>query len=161
MVSVERLKELLEYNPITGEFTRKITVSNAKKGTAAGCKNCEGYKVIRIDGLLYYAHRLAWLYIHGFYPNNVDHIDGNKNNNCISNLRVATTRQNNWNRSTFKSNSSGFKGVSLHKETGKWRARIRSCGKYKSLGLFRSPIEAHTAYSKAAAELHGEFFNAT
>lgn len=85
----------------------------------------------------------------------VDHINDNSLDNRRENLRLATHSQNNWNRSTYKSNTSGFKGVGLHK--GRWRARIQCNGKQEQLGYFDTPELDHEAYCKAAADLHGEF----
>jgi hypothetical protein len=86
-----------------------------------------------------------------------DHVDGNGLNNQKYNLRSCTTRENSRNRSSNKNNKSGFKGVSLHKETNKWRARISIGDKNISLGLFDSPKLAHYAYTSACYKYHGEF----
>lgn len=88
----------------------------------------------------------------------VDHIDGNRLNNQRSNLRLATSSQNKCNRGPRKDNKSGFKGVSLHKQTKKWSARIKTpYGKYLSLGLYHNKFDAAKAYNKAAMRYHGEF----
>lgn len=87
----------------------------------------------------------------------VDHIDGNTLNNQRSNLRLATPSQNQWNKGLYKNNTSGFKGVSWHKDTKRWQATIAANGKQKSLGVFYSKQDAALAYKEAAAKLHGEF----
>lgn len=87
----------------------------------------------------------------------VDHIDGNGLNNTRGNLRKATKTQNGQNSRKRINNTSGFKCVSLHKETGKWRARITIDGKSKSLGLFHTPEQAHDARVAAATKYRGEF----
>lgn len=90
-----------------------------------------------------------------------DHINGNPLDNRRANLRLATRSQNNMNRKKSSRNKSGFKGVSLHKQNGKWVARIGKDGKYKHLGLFNTPEEAYAAYCEAAKDKdwHGEFAN--
>lgn len=87
----------------------------------------------------------------------VDHIDGDSLNNRRANLRIATYAQNNCNRKINKNNASGFKGVSWHRNTGKWRAVIKIGGNQISLGLYSTPEDAHAAYCKAAVKYHGEF----
>ncbi len=89
----------------------------------------------------------------------VDHKDNNPLNNCRCNLRLADRQQNSWNYSRPVSSTSGYKGVSWHKMTGKWVAYIGLDGKKHHLGLFNTPEEAHAAYCAAALELHGEFAN--
>lgn len=87
----------------------------------------------------------------------VDHINGNPLDNRYSNLRLATKSQNMSNRGKTQANTSGFKGVSLHKPTGKWKAYIRKDCKQYYLGLFKTPQEAAAAYNRAARQLHGDF----
>lgn len=154
----QTLKELFEYDPDTGVFKRlKRTSSNAISGRICGCKS-NGYIVIHINGRLWYGHRLAWLYVYGTWPNNnIDHINGDKSDNRISNLRDATQTQNHYNVGKKSSNKSGFKGVSWHVEGKKWDAKIRHNGRRIYLGLFDTPEEAHAAYVEAAKHLHGDF----
>ncbi len=87
----------------------------------------------------------------------VDHINGHRADNRKANLREATRSQSEHNKPKYRNNTSGFKGVSLHKQTGKWSARIWLQGKMRSLGLFDSPESAFEAYRRSANELHGEF----
>ena len=89
----------------------------------------------------------------------VDHIDGNGLNNRRKNLRECSNANNAMNRRKYKNNTSGYKGVTLEKSTMKWRARIKTGGAMKSLGLFDSPELAHAAYCAAAVKMHGEFAN--
>lgn len=89
-----------------------------------------------------------------------DHIDGNGLNNRRENLRLATKAENGRNSRIRRRNKSGFKGVHLHKQSGKWRARISTGSKLVCLGLHETPEEAHAAYAKASIELHGEFSRA-
>jgi len=114
ILTQNRLKELLEYNPETGLFIRKkTTASNAQVGNIAGFLNKHtGYKSIHIDGKEYYCHRLAFLYMNGFLPEKqVDHINRIKDDNRWINLRNATSTENLQNTSLRKSNKSGEKGV--------------------------------------------------
>lgn len=109
-----------------------------------------------------YMHRviLSRILERELLPNEIaDHINGNPLDNRRSNIRLATRSQNNMNKRKGSRNVSGFKGVSLHKETQKWVAKIGKNGTYKHLGLFNTPEEAFEAYCNAGAEHHGEFFN--
>lgn len=117
-----------------------------------------GYKV----GVVFYksilAHRVAWMLYYGEWPSDmIDHINGVKTDNRIKNLRQADMSKNKMNVGLTSANTSGYKGVSWCKRTGKWRASITLEGKYKSLGYYFTPDEAHCAYRKAAEVLHGEF----
>lgn len=156
IITLERLKELLDYNPETGIFIRRITTSNrSPKGTKAGRNNGNGYLRIMIDSYTDYAHRLAWFYVNGELPKGeIDHIDGNPRNNRIANLREATPAQNSQNTSLRKTNKSGATGVSWLNSYQKWEAYI--CVNYKKIGLgyFDDLQEARNAYLKAKRELH-------
>lgn len=161
MITQEYLKEVLNYNSETGIFTWKVRKGvRGKVGAVTGTlSKYRGYLDIKIDGVLYPAHRLAWLYVYGKMPDNlIDHIDCDRVNNRISNLREATHSENLRNTGRTVVNTSGFKGVSLHKMTGKWQARVGVNRTRKYLGLFDTPEEAFIAYQAAAQELHGEFY---
>lgn len=154
-----RLRELLHYDPETGIFTRLATPGyrgNYRAGTASACVSTTGYVVIRVDGRLYVAHRLAWLYVHGeLPPEDVDHIDANRTNNKLSNLRLATRSQNMQNqRKPRKDNTSGFLGVTFDSKNKRWRAQLQIDGKNKGLGRYATPEAAHAAYLKAKVALH-------
>ena len=161
IVSQELLLALFNYNDKTGEFTRKITTgTKAKIGSVAGIINDAGYVEIIVNSYKYKAHRLAWLYYYGVFPSSqIDHIDNNRANNSINNLREATNTQNAYNKSISKLNSTGFKGVSLDKRSGRYRAYITIDKKQKSLGYYATAEEAGAAYVTAAKNLHKEFFN--
>lgn len=157
MVTVDRLRQVLNYNPETGVFIWKIpTGKRTKVGSVAGSIRKDGYRPIKVDGHRYLAHRLAWLYQTGEWPTDViDHINGDPSDNRIANLREASRFQNQQNQGVRKNNTSGFKGVSLSR--GRWCAEIRVHGKKKSLGSFDTPEEAHAAYCTAAEQFHGKF----
>ena len=108
---VALIKVLLEYNPDTGELTWRISSGKAKRSSVAGCV-IKGYRKIGIQGRYFPAHRLAWLIHHGVDPvSDLDHINGDRDDNRIANLRIATQSQNMHNRRADKDNTSGYKGV--------------------------------------------------
>lgn len=151
----DQLKELFGYDPETGIFTNRIKRREALVGKVAGHKDGNGYLVISIYGDRYKAHRLAWMYVYGgFPPNLIDHINGNKTDNRIANLRLADRSGNGQNMRKPKSNSpSGLIGAFRFKND-RWRSQIRANGKTIALGCFDTAEEAHQAYLKAKRELH-------
>lgn len=153
------LRERLHYDPETGVFRWRSVTNNrmAADGTAGWVRD-RGYIRISLEYRTYYAHRLAWLYVHGApVPPIIDHIDGNPSNNRIANLRAATHPQNIANARRRRDNTSGFKGVSWHSQTRKWLAQIGRGGKTYHLGLFETPELAHQAYCAAATRLFENF----
>lgn len=162
MITLKRLKEVLSYDPETGEFRWAAPRPKIRVGEIAGTKIPEhnmGRIMILIDGKRYAAHRLAWLYTHGRWPKNqIDHIDLNRQNNRIVNLREATNGQNCANRRCF--GKSGLKGASFSTKSGKWHAQITHKKRCISLGFYDSAEEAHAVYVAKAIELHGEFARA-
>ena len=157
---LERLQEVLDYNPETGLFTWKMRRShNAKAGDTAGVVANTGYIFLSIDNRKYLAHRVAWLFATGSDPGgfDIDHRDRDRANNRFHNLRLATPAENLSNSKTRVDSSTGLKGVHFYKRVGKWTAGIRIDGVKKHLGYFEDPVEAHRAYQKAALELKGDF----
>lgn len=156
--SAERVRELLDYNALTGGFLWRASPSrNTPAGSVAGA-DCEGYRLIRVAGGRYKAHQLAWLYMTGEWPSRqVDHKDTNRSNNRWDNLRLATGSQNKANMGKRADNTSGFKGVRWYPQTNRWVAQIGFQGKRKTIGYFKSPELAHVAYCEAADRLFGEF----
>ena len=137
MITQKALKDFLHYDPETGIFTRRFATGTAKAGDVAGGVMKTGYHRISVDGVRYYTHRLAWLYIHGeFPPNHMDHIDGDPLNNRIDNLRAVTRNENMKNMKLCSTNKSGKHGVYWHKKAGKWAARLHHKNKPIHLGLF-------------------------
>lgn len=150
----------LAYSPKTGLFTRLTCRGNQKPGSIAGAFVTGGVR-IRVCGQPFLAHRLAWLCVHGEWPEgDLDHINGNSRDNRIANLRPCDDSQNQANRKLSSLNTSGFKGVCWNAKSGKWQAGIKVRGKSYHLGLFTDPAEAHAAYLKAAHEFFGEFARA-
>lgn len=161
-LTAQRARELLDYDPETGEFRWKVTRGGVTRGSIAGYIDPDGYRHIRIAGYLYLAHRLAWLITHGSWPTlEIDHRNVKPGDDRIKNLREATRAQNHQNIGVRSDNTSGYKGVSFDRINRKWVARIRvTGGRYKNLGRFPFPDQAHAAYIEAARDLHGEFARA-
>lgn len=142
MITQEELKKLLKYNPETGIFIWRITKSTrAYAGDIAGCQH-NNYIDIRINAAGYRAHRLAWLYMYGVWPNVIDHINQDPLDNKISNLRDVDRIENGKNRKKSINNVSGVTGVYWFKITKKWRAQIIANKKYVHLGFFDDKFEA-------------------
>lgn len=159
-LTVDDLKKLIDYDPDTGFFyTRKLAGNGSKKpGDKIGGKS-HGYIILRINARQYLAHRVAWLYVYGSWPNlQIDHINLNRSDNRICNLRLASHADNKHNEGVRRNNRSGFKGVGWCSKTGRWRARCHLNGKTHTLGNFDTPQEASEAYNKFAMKHHGVFF---
>jgi hypothetical protein len=149
------LSGVLTYDPDTGIFTWRVSTGpRAKVGAVAGALSKDGYIQIRVDGRLYKAHRLAWLWVTGKGPaSEVDHINGSKSDNRLCNLRLATPAENQQNqRCSHRDSKSGLLGVTRHRN--RWLARITVGGKNEHLGTFDTPELAHAAYLAAKALYH-------
>lgn len=160
-LSLARLRQVLDYNPDTGWLTWRVCLSpRGVVGSRAGCVK-GGYRRVAIDGRSYTASHLAWFHFHGVEPVAVvDHKNRFTDDNRIENLREATHSQNSMNIGPRSNNSVGLKGAQRFYNPGNragWRSTITVRGKRLFLGLFHTPEEAHEAYCKKAAELHGEF----
>lgn len=152
MLTLKELKDILDYLPETGAFVWRRT------GAIAGYSDSHGYWCVNINKRRYLAHRLAWLFTYGEWPVGIlDHVDRDKRNNAIANLRQATKSQNAANSKVRWTNTLGVKGVSVCPKTGKYRARIRVNGKEVHLGLFDSVSAASDAYRKRAGVEFGAF----
>jgi hypothetical protein len=159
-LTAEYVRSILDYDAETGVFTWVNARGNLKAGSVAGTVDYQGYVRISINERRYRAHRLAWLYVHGEKINvEIDHINGVKSDNRIANLRTATRSQNEANKAKTQKNTSGYKGVSWHKDVKKWIAHIMVNQKAKYLGSFSTREEAHKAYCSAANDIFGEFAN--
>jgi len=163
MITQEKLKEILSYDPASGNFVRLVAPHNSVKvGDVAGTLHPEGYILIKVDGKRYRAHRLAWLYVHGvFPPDQIDHINGVRADNRLSNLRPATNAENQRNRGATANNKSGHKGVRWHPRDRKWLAQIALHGVQTHLGLFDDINDAIAAYAAGVAKYHGLEFGRT
>lgn len=155
MITQERLKELLNYNPETGLFTWLGKKSSQRLGRVAGTPNTDGYTSICVDYRLYLAHRLAFLYMTGEWPKQqVDHINHSESDNRWCNLRDVSQSVNKRNsRGLQKNNKSGFRGV--YKRGEKYRACTNLGGKTLNIGTFHSAEEAYKAYTDLMSTLRG------
>ncbi len=160
MTTQKRLHELFYYNPDTGIFIRKVQSANrTKKGEIAGSINKKGYRCMKVDNGKYQAHRLAWLFVHGEWPNDqIDHINGDKQDNRICNLRVVNNSENQQNAiKAHVNNVTKMRGVRYYKNPRnirKYGAVISINGKRIYLGSFHSPEEAYDVYLSAKLKLH-------
>lgn len=156
-----RLKELMSYDPGTGEFTR-IACANSRfsrrhqAGAKVGSKGTNGYLRMNLDGRLYFAHRLAWLYVHGKWPETVlDHINGDKADNRLANLRDVSETKNSLNvHAARRDSKTGVRGVSPSR--GRFAAFISCEGKRIPLGRYDTVEEASAAYEEAKRRLFPE-----
>ena len=156
-VTAERLRELLDYDAETGLFRWRVhRARGAKPGMVAGKPHRKGYTQIKVDGRLYYAHRLAWLHTFGRWPAlEIDHINGSKADNRLANLREVTRAQNSWNlqRAPRSNRTTGVLGVCVvPSRTKRFVAQIAQHGKLRNLGRFTTVDAASAAYQSAKAE---------
>ena len=153
------LQELFEYDSNTGDLRWRVDrQGGGKKGSLAGGIDNQGYRRVAVDRVYYAAHRLIWKLHYGIDPTQtIDHINHDRVDNRITNLREATRQEQMRNRSA--SGLSELLGVSWHKQNRKWQAQITINGTQKYLGTFPSESEAGRAYNEAAAEHFGEFAN--
>lgn len=162
MITQARLKELVSYDPLTGEFRRLASYWTSSIGKVAGGIHSQGYVYIRVDGTQYLAHRLAVLYVTGEWPTHeVDHINGRRADNRWENLRCVTKSKNQRNKKRYANNTSGVMGVHWVEHCQAWQARIQVCGSRRNLGLFDDPNDAIAARKRAEHSLgfgptHGE-----
>jgi|688.fasta_scaffold1031559_1 hypothetical protein len=159
MITQNELKNALSYNENTGIFLWKQDnkFNRVKGGTKAGLIHAHGYVKICINRKSYMAHRLAWLYVHGYFPETIDHINGIRCDNRIENLRPCTRSENNYNSRMRSDNTSGVKGVFWSTKYKKWVARIYVNKEGISLGYHTDFFEACCAIFSARKKYHKEF----
>lgn len=150
------IREFLHYDEASGLIIWKLDRGKKiKAGSKAGTDNGDGYLSIKFDGKNYKAHRIAWFLKTGEWPVGViDHINQNRSDNRWENLRVTTTRGNNFNKGIAKNNSSGVTGIRFVRSNRKWRASIRADKTFHHLGYFSTKEAAVKAYQEAKAKLH-------
>lgn len=153
MVTVERVRDLLNYNPFTGDLTWRVRCgSRGMPGKKAGSPTKNGYVEITFCGNRFYAHRVIWFYVHGVWPKQIDHKNGIRTDNRLNNLRAADAGNNAQNLRKRTKNTSGYTGA--FRSRGRWRSQIKCGNKQHFLGVFDSPEEAHAAYATAKKQLH-------
>jgi hypothetical protein len=155
ILTQEHLRFLMDYDPDTGVFTRKVKVKNQPAGTIVGTSGTRGYLQCSIDGKPYKLHRLAWLYVHGAWPaDQIDHINHNTSDNRLCNLRVVSSAQNHQNRARKTNSSSGYLGVTWHKRERRWQAQLEVNGKAIHLGSYQDLGLAIAARKQAELKFH-------
>jgi len=158
MLTQDRLKELFNYDPLTGVVTRKVKTSNSTKiGEVVGSLSAVGYLHAKVDSKSYRLHRLAYFYMTGNWPNIIDHINGVKNDNRWANLRSCTQQQNTFNQKISSNNTSGFKGVSWVSKSKKWYVTVAGHKPNAHVGSFDSLEEAASVAKRVQAEVHGVY----
>jgi len=157
--SVETLRQDFNYDPETGELTHaRQKRGRGRVGETAVSINAKGYAVVSVRSRRYYAHRVIWKLMTGKEPDGeVDHRAGVRADNRWAKLREASSSANSQNAVKPRTNTSGFKGVSQDKKTGRWGARAHINGKYKSLGRAATPEAAYQLYLAATRPVHGEY----
>lgn len=156
MLTQDYVKDKINYDKTTGEFTWKINRGKVKKGNKIQTKR-NGYLAVGINYKTYALHRIAWLYEYGYFPKEIDHINGNKSDNRIENLRECTRVQNCQNRVDTKNKSSGIRNVHWHKLAKKWQVRIQYNKKRICIGLFDDVELAELVAIEARNKYHGEY----
>lgn len=146
-ITTESLRELFDYSD--GNLIWRVNKGRSKKGTIAGSVDNKGYMQLKLNQKVYRLHRLIWLWHGKQLPEQLDHIDRNPLNNKIENLREATASTNQWNTSKAEN------GVSFHKVSNKWRARIKIRNKEIYLGVFSNKEEALQVRQEAARRRWG------
>lgn len=156
ILTPDLLRSLLHYNPDTGVFTYTRARPKIQVGAVAGhLHKGHGYIQLKVNGVLYLAHRLAWLYVHGEWPDGqIDHIDRNRTNNVFSNLRVVTGSQNAQNSDPQVNNWTGGKDVTWFKPKQRWVARISLNGDRVFLGSFKDKSDALAIRKFAESIMH-------
>lgn len=155
ILTQERLRFLMDYDPDTGRFTRKVKAKNQPAGTPVGTSGTRGYLQCSIDGKPYKLHRLAWLYVHGVWPSDqIDHINHNTSDNRLCNLREVSCAENHQNRARKTNSASGYLGVTWHKRDHRWQAHLEVNGKAIHLGSYRDLTDALAARQQAELKFH-------
>jgi hypothetical protein len=160
MITQEELKELLNYNSETGVFTWKVSPARQVfSGDIAGTKRKDGYIQIKVKNELILSHRLAWIYMYGYLPKYIDHINGQRDDNRIINIREVSNQQNSLNSKISKNNTSGIKGVYWDKSRNKWTVRLSIDGKCKFFKRFDDIDLAKLVIEEVRNKYHGKYAN--
>lgn len=155
----DKVKQLFDYDPKTGVLRWRVSRrGKTTPGQVAGNIQGNGYRYVPFCGRLIGAHRVIWLYVNGVWPTgDIDHINRDRGDNRIENLRDVTRSQNMRNSIRKRTNASPYQGVCFDKASGKWMASITTNYKQMHLGRYDTAEEAHNAYVKASKEIHGAY----
>jgi hypothetical protein len=156
MITQQKVLELFEYRG-GGLYWRVKPAKQIAIGAKAGCKNSHGYSVVRVNGVLYGTHRIIFLMHHGYLPDYIDHVDGNRLNNSIENLRAATACENGYNKPAQSNNKSGCKGVRWQKQIKHWCVEIQANKVKRYLGIYKDLELAALVAAEARDLYHGKF----
>mgnify|MGYP001578002361 FL=1 len=155
-LSHQELRTLVLYNKKTGIFTSLVGRRGLSKGKIMGHHNKTlGYVEIGVKRKSYLAHRLAWFYVYGVWPKEIDHRNNDRSDNRLLNLREVNSSENKWNAKRRIDNRSGYKGIYRHQNG--WRARVSAKGLTHEIGVFLNIEDAYKARCMAVKKLHGEF----
>lgn len=159
ILTKEYLSDILSYSPETGVFKWKVKAGSRSPGALAGSHNSYGYRLISVNNRRYFAHRLAWLLFYGEIPDrlDIDHINGVRDDNRISNLRLATRSQNNMNSLVSSRNKSGCRGVCFHRRDKLWHARVFVGRKAVAFKTFKDKLDAIEFVVSERAEIFGSY----
>lgn len=157
MITQEEVKDLFYYNKGKLFWKKSKACNKIKSGTEAGCTNSGGYRQIKVNYKSYCTHRLIFLLFNGHLPEIIDHINGNKLDNRIENLREVTPQENAFNSKISKSNTSGIKGVTWCKGRNKYKSQVQKDGKTHFLGYYDDILAAENKVKEHREQLHGEF----
>lgn len=157
ILTQERLKELLHYDPESGKFTRLKAASNHVVGELAGWLTKDGYRLIKIDGKQYRCARLVFLYMTGRLPLQADHVNRIRHDDRWANIREADNGQNNANKNIQRNNTSGIKCASWDSRRNRWHVRVHIRGKQRHVGYFEDFELAELAAAEARNKAYGDF----
>lgn len=155
----QRAKELFEH--VDGNLIWKVNKKSAKAGNIAGCKNSRGYLTVQVDGKNKTVHRVIWLMEYGWLPKLIDHIDGDRINNVLSNLREATVSQNLCNSRDYKKKSGLARNVRWNAKSQRWNIRVMKDQKEHYIGSCKDYDEAVSMAVAARKRFFGEFYKDT
>jgi hypothetical protein len=161
-IDLEKIRQAISYDPDTGVMKWKIKTARTNIGSVAGTKGSHGYLCFSVFKRQYLVHRLAWMLHHNIVLSKwefLDHIDRNKLNNKMENLRLATPKDNNGNVPILSTNTSGYRGVSWDKNKNAWACYLWNKNKKKHLGMFPTAEIAAKVYDKHAKEYFGEYYS--
>lgn len=161
MLTAELARSVLSYDPECGDLTWLISKGTVKAGARVSTISNRGYLTLKLFGKTYQAHRVAWLIMFGEWPITIDHINRQRTDNRLVNLRNATQQQNMCNVPRKRTNTSGVRGVSWHSQSNKWQVEVKADGKRYYLGSYRDIELAELVASEGRLKLHKEYASCT